>query len=144
MKIKEITVPSVVVMEHGVNFNENSRQLSTSSEFVLDCDFEMEMGEKEDGLVVKWLLNNQPVYQWIPPRMPTPLSLFKNRIRKNFTINDDAMTKYRAVSVIKPTLNFSGEYSCSVQTFQSSDKKSANLQIIGMSPNSCEVFLWHF
>jgi hypothetical protein len=120
-------VPSVVVMDYNVNLSE--RPNLSAPEFLLDCDFDV--SEQESGLVIKWFLNNQLVYQWIPPRMPTALSLLKNRIKKNFTVSDDPIKKYRGVAVTKPMLNFSGEYTCSVQTFQSSDKKSAFLQIIG-------------
>ncbi|CRK87984.1 CLUMA_CG001770, isoform A [Clunio marinus] len=126
VKIQKITVPSVVVMDYNLNLSE--RPNLSAPEFLLDCDFDME--ENESGLVIKWLLNNQAIYQWIPPRLPTALSLLKNRIRKNFTVSDDPMKKYRGLAVTKPMLNFSGNYTCSVQTFQSSDKKTSHLQII--------------
>lgn len=127
VKIQKITVPSVVVMDYNLNLSE--RPNLSAPEFTLDCDFDI--GQNESGLVIKWFLNNQLVYQWIPPRMPTALSLLKNRIKKNFTVSDDPIKKYRGVTVTKPMLNFSGEYACSVQTFQSSDRKSSFLQIIG-------------
>jgi hypothetical protein len=120
-------------MDHGINDN-MKRPILSAPEFLLDCDYDV--GDRENGLVVKWLFNNQLVYQWIPPRLPTSLSIFKNKTKSNFTISEDPLKKYRAVAVMKPTLNFSGEYSCSVQTFQSSDKKSATLQIIG----TCSTF----
>lgn len=130
VKIHKITVPSVVVMDYSLNLSENSKRPNLSApEFVLDCEYEMEPGE--NNLVIKWFLNNILVYQWIPPRMPTALALFKNRIKKNYTMSEDPNKRHRGVVVMKPTLNFSGEYSCSVQTFQSSDKKSSHLQIIG-------------
>lgn len=127
VKIQKISVPSVVVMDSNLNLSE--RPNLSAPEFLLDCDYEV--SENESGLVIKWFLNNQLVYQWIPPRMPTALSLLKNRIKKNFTVSDDPIKKYRGLTVMKPMLNFSGEYTCSVQTFQSSDKKSSFLQIIG-------------
>jgi hypothetical protein len=120
-------VPSVIVMDSNVNLSE--RPNLSAPEFLLDCDYEV--SENESGLVIKWFLNNQLVYQWIPPRLPTALSLLKNRIKKNFTVSEDPIKKYRGLTVMKPMLNFSGEYTCSVQTFQSSDKKSSFLQIIG-------------
>lgn len=127
VKIQKITVPSVVVMDYNVNLSE--RPNLSAPEFTLDCDFDV--GRNETGLVIKWFLNNQLVYQWIPPRMPAALSLLKNRIKKNFTVSDDPNKQYRGLTVTKPMLNFSGEYACSVQTYQSSDKKSSFLQIIG-------------
>lgn len=117
-------------MDYNLNLSENNKRPNLSApEFLLDCDYDVK--NDEEGLVIKWFLNNQLVYQWIPPRPPSALSLFKNRIKKNFTISDDPIKKYRGVAVIKPMLNFSGEYSCSVQTYQSSDRKSSVLQIIG-------------
>src|SRR5690349_13665770 len=98
VKIQKITVPSVVVMDYNVNERPNL----SAPEFTLDCDFDI--GDNESGLVVKWFLNNQPVYQWIPPRMPAAMSLFKNRIKKNFTMSDDPKTRYRGVLVTKPML----------------------------------------
>lgn len=130
VKIQKITVPSVVVMDYNLNLSENSKRPNLSApEFLLDCDYDVK--DNENGLVIKWFLNNNLVYQWIPPRVPTALSVFKNRIKKNFTISEDPKKMYRSVAVMKPLLNFSGEYSCSVQTFQSSDRKSSHLQIIG-------------
>jgi hypothetical protein len=132
VKIQKITVPSVVVMDYSLNLSENSKRPNLSTpEFYLDCEYDVEPGEH--GLVVKWFLNNILVYQWIPPRAPVELALFKNRIKRNFTVSEDPIKKHRGVAVIKPTLNFSGEYSCSVQTFQKTDKKSSHLQIIGES-----------
>jgi hypothetical protein len=130
VKIQKITVPPVVVMDYNLNLSENSKRPNFStSAFLLDCEYDV--GEDESGLVIKWFLNNNLVYQWIPPRAPAALSLFKNRIRKNYTVSEDPNQKYRSVSVLKPVMNFSGEYTCSVQTFQSSDRKSSHLQIIG-------------
>lgn len=36
------------------------------------------------------------------------------------------------ITIKKPDWNMTGEYTCTVQTFESTDKKSARLQIIGM------------
>lgn len=127
VKITKISVPAVLLMDYNVNLSE--RPNLSAPEFVLDCDFDV--SDDESGLVIKWFINNQLVYQWIPPRLPTALSLLKNRIKRNFTVSDDPIKKYRAVAVTKPMLNFSGEYTCSVQTYQSSDKKSSFMQIIG-------------
>lgn len=126
-------------MDHNVNLNENSKRPNLSGqEYILDCEYDID--KDEHGLVVKWYLNNNVVYQWIPPRAPTALGVFKNRIKKNFTFSDDPNKRHRGVAVIKPTLNFSGEYQCSVQSFQSSDKKSSHLQIVGEYDGHCVSF----
>lgn len=117
------------MLDYNLNVGDNKRPNLSVNEFLLDCDYDVH--ENEDGLVIKWFLNNNFVYQWIPPREPRAFTLFKNRIKSNFTISDDPNKKFRGVAVTKPTLRFSGDYTCSVQTFQSSDKKTAHLQIIG-------------
>lgn len=123
-------MPSVIVMDSSPYLGDSSKRPNVLlPEFKLDCEYDVP--ENENNFYLKWFLNNVLVYQWIPPRAPTALSLFKNRIKKNFTVSEDPIKMHRAVFVIKPTLNFSGEYSCSVNTFQSSDKKSSHLQIIG-------------
>lgn len=133
VKIQKITVPSVVVMDY--NPNNVGRPNLSAPDFLLDCDYDV--GENETKIVVKWFLNQQLIYQWIPPRYPTELSHMKNRIKKNFTVSNDPLKMFRALSVTRPSLNLTGEYTCSVQTFESSDKKSSFLQIIG----ECEVNL---
>lgn len=129
MKIQKITVPSVVVMDYNPKNVGVGKPALSAPDFLLDCDYEVP--ENETKLVVKWYLNQELIYQWIPPRNPTERSIMKGRIRKNFTVSDDPLKMFRAMSVTRPLLNLSGEYTCSVQTFQSSDRKSSFLQIIG-------------
>jgi hypothetical protein len=133
VKIQKITVPSFVVMDYNQHASGKSKLLAP--DFLLDCDYEV--GENETNLVVKWLLTpdgttkQQLIYQWIPSRPPTERVLLKNRIKKNYTITDDPKTMFRAIMVTKPSVELSGEYTCSVETFQSSEKKSSTLQVIG-------------
>lgn len=127
VKIQKITVPSVVVMDY--NPNAVGRPKLSAPDFLLDCDYEV--GENETNLVVKWLLNQQLIYQWIQSRQPTERAPLKNRIKKNFTITSDPSKMFRAISVTKPSVELSGEYTCAVDTFQSSDKRSSFLQVIG-------------
>jgi hypothetical protein len=127
-------------MDYNLNLSENSKRPNFSANaFLLDCDYDV--SDDENGLVIKWFLNNSLVYQWIPPRAPTALGVFKNRIRKNFTVSEDPSKRYRSVEVLKPLMNFSGEYTCSVQSFQSIDKKSSHLQIIGEATLSLSLSL---
>lgn len=56
---------------------------------------------------------------------------FKNRVSLDYEASKDSLQKYRALVITQPLSNFTGEYSCHVQTYQSSDKKSGKLQIIG-------------
>lgn len=56
---------------------------------------------------------------------------FKNRVDTSYVVSQERLHKHRAMAIIKPLANFTGEYACMVQTFASIDRKSAKLKIIG-------------
>uniref|UniRef100_A0A182MQK8 Ig-like domain-containing protein n=1 Tax=Anopheles culicifacies TaxID=139723 RepID=A0A182MQK8_9DIPT len=96
---------------------------------VLDCEYVIE--PHETGFVLKWLHNDVPIYQWIPPhRSPSSLNRMRDHVNRTFTVGNEAMHKHRALALMHPSQDFAGKYSCSVQTFQSFDIKSADLFII--------------
>ncbi|XP_058170132.1 uncharacterized protein LOC131285295 [Anopheles ziemanni] len=100
----------------------------TPDPLILDCEYEVD--ENEKGFVLKWLLDGQPVYQWIPSKNPFPFQSFKNRVDTSYVVSQEDMHKHRAMAIIKPLANFTGEYSCIVQTYASIDRKAAKLKII--------------
>ena len=55
----------------------------------------------------------------------------KGRVDVNFTSSEDRLQKHRALVISKPLISDSGEYTCSIQTFQTQAKKSAKMQIVG-------------
>ena len=55
----------------------------------------------------------------------------KGRVDVNFTSSEDRLQKHRALVISKPLISDSGEYTCSIQTFQSQAKKSAKMLIVG-------------
>lgn len=118
VKITKLSVPSQYIL--------NAHK---PEHLVLDCEYEIEPHEK--GLVLKWFLNSQPVYQWIPARQPFGLKGFKNRVNTTYPVSAEHLHKYRAMAVTKPMWNHTGEYSCWVQTFESNDRKTANVTVIG-------------
>lgn len=119
VKITKLSVPSQYIL--------NAHK---PEHLVLDCEYEIEPHEK--GLVLKWFLNSQPVYQWIPQRQPFGLKSFKNRVNTTYSVSQERLHKYRAMAVTKPMWNHTGEYSCWVQTFESNDRKTANVTVIGI------------
>lgn len=119
VKITKLSVPSQYIL--------NAHK---PEHLVLDCEYEIEPHEK--GLVLKWFLNSQPVYQWIPARQPFGLKGFKNRVNTTYSVSAEHLHKYRAMAVTKPMWNHTGEYSCWVQTFESNDRKTANVTVIGI------------
>lgn len=120
MKIREINVPSTYILDvrdpHPPPIH-------------MDCMYDL--GPDESGFVLKWLLDGIPVYQWIPPKRPMAIGFFKPRVDTMFALEGVALEMYRSLKISRPTANMTGEFTCSVQTFQSSDKRSAKLQIIG-------------
>lgn len=61
MKIINLKVPSTYLLD---------QTSKTPDPLILDCEYEVD--ENEKGFVLKWLLDNQPVYQWIPSKNPFP------------------------------------------------------------------------
>ncbi|XP_063701805.1 uncharacterized protein LOC134831898 [Culicoides brevitarsis] len=111
VKIRALHVPDTVILE---NPNE-------PHPLYLDCDYEIH--PKEKGFVMKWYFNEQLVYQWIPDRQPLALNNFRNVIDVNTTIN-------RGILIREISFNISGTYKCNVQTFESADSRTADLQIV--------------
>uniref|UniRef100_A0A1B0CWG0 Ig-like domain-containing protein n=1 Tax=Lutzomyia longipalpis TaxID=7200 RepID=A0A1B0CWG0_LUTLO len=120
VKIKELSVPPTYVLDEEPN--------AVRQPLILDCEYEVDPGES--GFVLKWLRNEQPVYQWIPGSKPFPLSFLRGRVDTKYEASVQSDSKHRAVAIIRPQWNMSGEYACSVQTFQSQDRKSAHLLIV--------------
>ncbi|KAL5287514.1 hypothetical protein ACFFRR_008415 [Megaselia abdita] len=93
----------------------------------LDCQYEMESNEK--GFVLKWLFNNNCIYQWIPSVKGFAMGPMKTKILINNEISRGT-ERPGHISISQPDWNMTGEYTCLVQTFESADRKSAHLQII--------------
>ncbi|XP_021710962.1 uncharacterized protein LOC5571100 isoform X1 [Aedes aegypti] len=119
VKITSLKVPSTYLLD------KNSKN---PDPLILDCEYDVD--ENEKGFVLKWFLDGQPVYQWIPTKIPFPFQSFKNRVDTSYVVSQERLHKHRAMAIIKPLANFTGEYACMVQTFASIDRKSAKLKII--------------
>ncbi|XP_055528842.1 uncharacterized protein LOC129720935 isoform X4 [Wyeomyia smithii] len=119
VKITSLKVPSTYLLD------KNSKN---PDPLILDCEYEVD--ENEKGFVLKWFLDGQPVYQWIPTKNPFPFQAFKNRVDTSYVVSQERLHRHRAMAIIKPLANFTGEYACMVQTFASIDRKSAKLKII--------------
>uniref|UniRef100_A0A336K3S7 CSON009928 protein n=1 Tax=Culicoides sonorensis TaxID=179676 RepID=A0A336K3S7_CULSO len=117
VKITKLSAPDVVVI------NENNQE-----PIVLDCEYEINSIEK--GFVLKWLLDGSPIYQWIPSRAPFALRSFKDRVNVSYEASSEQNYKHRALVITRPLWNFTGEYLCNVQTYESNDRKSKKIQFI--------------
>jgi hypothetical protein len=60
---------------------------------------------------------------------------FKDRVDTNYEVSEDRLQKHRALVITEPMYNFTGEYACGVQTFQTNDRQAARLQVIGKKIN---------
>ncbi|XP_059608125.1 uncharacterized protein LOC132255967 [Phlebotomus argentipes] len=120
VSIKKLRVPPVYVLDDTANAIRNP--------LILDCDYKVEQGES--GLVVKWLQNGQPVYQWIPGSKPFPLSYFRGHVDTKYEASKAPEAKHRAIAITQPLYNMTGNYTCSVASFQSQDKRTSFLQIV--------------
>lgn len=140
MKITNLKVPSQYILER----NQNPEPL------LLDCEYDLPAGEK--GFVLKWYLNDQLIYQWISTTHPrfyvhvSPLvdspknkksfhrnlqNLLRNSVDLNYTHTEQKhLSRHRALTITKPTINMTGVYTCAVGTFQSEEKRSSHMQII--------------
>lgn len=86
---------------------------------ILDCVYSLRTEEQtsDSGLVVKWFFNSpSPVYQWIHNQKPQGLGILKNRLQLDYRASDNNATAYRALYIINPTVELSGEYKCLVST----------------------------
>lgn len=103
----------------------------------MDCMYDVQ--PDESGFVLKWMLDGITIYQWIPPKRPQAIAFFKTRADTTYEIEGDTLGRFRSLKIIRPEFNMTGEFTCSVQTFKSSDKRSAKLQIIGEWHNNIEL-----
>jgi hypothetical protein len=106
---------------------------------VLDCEYALNDEEydtirKNPGaLVVKWFFNNEPspVYQWIHSKKPQGLGILNGKLNLEHRTSEDNATVYRALEIINPTTELSGEYKCTVSTFKDERSQTKKMIIYG-------------
>ncbi|XP_060843597.1 uncharacterized protein LOC132923691 [Rhopalosiphum padi] len=114
-----------VVRERGVTLTElrvpTSVMASVKNGVVLDCLYTLR--PNSIGLVVAWYFNNsaRPVYQWIPGQKPLSIGVFRHRANLDYKVSDDNETMHRALHIINPTIELSGDYRCVVSTYHDED-----------------------
>ncbi|XP_034251720.1 uncharacterized protein LOC117651642 isoform X2 [Thrips palmi] len=106
---------------------------------VLDCDYEATKADV--GIVIKWFLNQladpkadpkgEPtlVYQWIPGRIPQALGPLKGRVNLGYRATDEPSTRHRALNIVNPTIELSGEYRCQVSSLDGEDSRAKKMII---------------
>lgn len=129
IKVKNLTVPQTYILDHNT--------VGAPKPLILDCEYETD--PRDTGIVLKWFFNNFPIYQWIPNSHPIQLPKFKPHLDTTYTVEDPKQV-YRALSIQNPTWNMTGNYTCSLQSFRSSDQQSAQLIVIGKSDGVAVVW----
>ncbi|XP_030766303.1 uncharacterized protein LOC115890260 isoform X2 [Sitophilus oryzae] len=92
---------------------------------ILDCNYSIRPDDTE--LIVKWFLNEELIYQWIPPQSPQSLGTLKDNIDLDYKASDDPKTVYRAIKINNPTTQIAGEYKCQVSTLADEDFSMKNM-----------------
>ncbi|KAM3964254.1 uncharacterized protein ACR2FA_001741, partial [Aphomia sociella] len=127
VNITSIQVPSLV---------------ETGTEFViLDCEYSTGAVSPGPGLVMKWFFNGSAglVYQWIPPMRPQVIGLLKGKVDMSFRISDEPLQAYRALKILRPTTDLSGNYTCVVSTFMEEDRRTKSMLVY--SPGKSFYFI---
>ncbi|KAG8228945.1 hypothetical protein J437_LFUL009427 [Ladona fulva] len=115
-------------------------QNGTEESVVLDCLYDLGSAEnsaeggKRLGLVVKWFFEGDPypVYQWIPKHPPQGQGKLRGRVDLDYRATNDESTMHRALFIKKPTVELSGQYTCTVSTFD--DEKSLSKTMVVYVP----------
>jgi len=108
--------------------------LNGTEHVVLDCVYTVKP-DATRGLVVTWYFNNSPspMYQWISGQPPRTIGPLKSRIRLGYeaTADDDALAKYRALYISRPTIELTGYYKCVVSTYTDEDFMIKEMTVYG-------------
>ncbi|XP_062554928.1 uncharacterized protein LOC134220015 isoform X2 [Armigeres subalbatus] len=126
--IPETNTTATASTSSSTNNGDEVRNSHEIKPLIMDCQYEIKANEC--GFVLKWYFNRKLIYQWIPARSPVGMNQFKSELRTNYSMSDLTNYKYRALVIQHPKLNHSGEYMCSVQTYESFDRKAARFQIV--------------
>ncbi|XP_067012799.2 uncharacterized protein [Anabrus simplex] len=106
---------------------------------LLDCEYSLRQEElkPDSGLVVKWFFNNEPapVYQWIPGQKPQELGILQGRLNLGYRASDHRSAMHRALYIVNPTIELSGEYKCFVSTFKDEDFLTKNMVVFAPGEN---------
>ncbi|CAK1578765.1 unnamed protein product [Parnassius mnemosyne] len=118
VKIVKIVVPEII--QHGVQ-----------DAVVLDCDYTY--GNNTSGLVVKWFFKNKarPVYQWIVSQKPQDMGILRGRVDLTYRASNDPLKMHRALRIVKPNTDISGDYTCVVSTFMEEDSRTKQMIVFG-------------
>lgn len=73
-------------------------------------------------------------------KKPQDLGILKGRLNLEYVASVDANSRHRALHIIKPGPDLSGDYTCSVSTMQSEDIRTKSMLVFGESKSK---FVYH-
>ncbi|XP_014220511.1 uncharacterized protein LOC106648272 [Trichogramma pretiosum] len=82
---------------------------------VLDCNYDLG-NSKTQGLVIKWFVNQDVLYQWIHGKNPAGSDEFQKYIDASYRASNDTRSEYRAVKLVRPGHELSGNIKCIIST----------------------------
>lgn len=82
---------------------------------ILDCDYDMGKS-KNTGLVIKWYVNQELIYQWIHGYKPKGSDEFRKYIDETYKASSDPNEMYRAVKLVRLGHELSGNVRCVIST----------------------------
>ncbi|XP_072942096.1 uncharacterized protein [Epargyreus clarus] len=103
-------------------------QYGTKDAITLDCDYVL---SNVTGLVIKWFYmdRSHQVYQWIPPHKPQALGILRNKLDLTYKVSQDPYTQYRALRILSPGTELTGNYTCVISTFLAEDERTRPMTI---------------
>ncbi|XP_014203723.1 uncharacterized protein LOC106636010 isoform X2 [Copidosoma floridanum] len=105
---------------------------------ILDCKYELSSSLTK-GLVIKWYVNQDLIYQWIFGSKPSGSDEFQKYIDDTFKASDEPHSMYRAVKLVRPSHELSGDVKCLVSTMY--DEVQAVRKMLVYSPEKSFKFL---
>ncbi|XP_077564983.1 uncharacterized protein LOC144180528 [Haemaphysalis longicornis] len=103
----------------------------TDRPVVLDCEYVY--NENDLKLVVKWFFNDglEPVYQWIPEmKAREAFGVLQGRLDDAYSVNArDHYSQYRAIRILRPTMELSGKYTCVVASLAGQDARYQDMTV---------------
>ncbi|XP_046434084.1 uncharacterized protein LOC124186418 [Neodiprion fabricii] len=102
INIKDVRIPKVV-------------REGTEEPIILDCNYEMGTSSNT-GLTIKWHIGPKVLYQWVQGSPPRASEEFHKYVDVSYKASNNSNTMYRAVKLVRPGLELSGNYRCVVWT----------------------------
>lgn len=125
VKISSITVPRSV---------DNTTTEPAKLNCIFEYDQPSEANIKDRELVVKWKLNNSTVlYQWVYKGTPSVNKHFKDYIDTRHEVSPDTKPTSMPLTIIRKSVDLTGQYTCLVTTITTEDSADAELQVYGES-----------